>query len=169
MCALGDAMAGPCGGGLASDPSGPLAPRMVLTVHLFQTLASHVCVDLCSRQITVTQQHLYHAQVRAMIEQMRGESVSQRMRRELFGDARFTSVTLDDVPESLARHPLTPSCREEIVSLTLEQNLAARAIEEFGEPAHGLFAQGNQPLAVAFAHDANHTLIQVDLPVARVD
>src|SRR3569833_1359478 len=147
MCAPGDAAS---------------APRVVLTVHLFQTLASHVCVDLCSRQITVTQQHLYDAQVRAVIEQMRGERVPQGMRRELFGYTGLTGVALDDVPEGLARHPITPPRREQIVGLALEQNLTARAVEEFRQPAHGLFAQRNQPLPVALAHDANDTLVQVD-------
>src|SRR5438477_7173472 len=98
----------------------------MLTVHLFQTLASHVCVNLCSRQITVTQQHLDDAQVRAVIEQMRGERVPQGMRREFFGNIGFTGVALDDVPESLARHPVTPPRREQVVSLALEQNLTAR-------------------------------------------
>src|SRR3569833_4248841 len=169
MCALGDAMAGPCGGGLASDPSGPLAPRMMLTVHLFQTLASHVCVDLCSRQITVTQEHLHYAEVRAVIEKMRGKGVSQRVRRKLFGNTGFTRVALDDVFDSLARHAVAPPRREEVVSLALEQNLTARAVEELGQPAHRLFAQGNQPLAVALAHDANDTLVDVALPMTQVD
>src|SRR3569832_1440410 len=153
MCASGDAS----------------APRMMLTVHLFQTLAGHVSVDLRSRQITVTQQHLYDAQVRAVIEQMRGERVPQGMRRELLGNTGFTGVALDEVPEGLARHPIAPPRREQVVGLALEQNLAARAVEEFRQPTHGFFAQGNQPLAVALAHDANDTLVQVDLPMAQVD
>jgi len=53
------------------SPSG-----VMLTVHLFQALASHVCVDLCSRQITVTQEHLHYAKVRAVIEQMRCKRMS---------------------------------------------------------------------------------------------
>src|SRR5947208_4567161 len=87
----------------------------------------------------------------------------------LFGNTRCTRVSLDDVPESLARHAVAPSRREQVVSLTLEQNLAARAVEELGQPAHRLFAQGDQPLAVALTHDANDTLVEVNLPVAEVD
>ena len=49
---------------------------MMLAVQLFQALTSHVCVDLCSRQITMTQEHLHHAQIGAVIEQMCSKRVS---------------------------------------------------------------------------------------------
>ena len=39
-----------------------------------------VGVDLRGRQITVTEQHLHHAQIRAMIQQVRGEGMTQGMR-----------------------------------------------------------------------------------------
>src|SRR5882724_8543907 len=95
--------------------------RVMLTVQLFQTLTSHVRVNLGRRQITVTQQHLHDAQVGAMIEQMRGERVPQSMRRKLFGDIGLAGVALDDVPESLARHAIATSRGEQTVSLALEQ------------------------------------------------
>src|SRR6185369_18012550 len=100
---------------------------------------------------------------------MGGKRVPQSMRRELFGDSRFARVALDDVPERLARHAIATPCREQIISLALQQDLAARAIGKFGQPAHRLLAQGNQPLAVALAEYANDTLIDVDLSMAQVD
>ena len=60
----------------------------MLPVQLFQALASHVRVDLRSRQIAVAQEHLHDAQVRAVIEQMSRERMPQRMRRKLFRDVR---------------------------------------------------------------------------------
>src|SRR5882724_1253442 len=143
--------------------------RVMLTVQLFQTLTSHVRVNLGRRQITVTQQHLHDAQVSAVIEQMRSKRVPECMWRKLFGDPGLTRVALDDVPERLARHAITASRGEQIVSLTLEQNLAARAVGKLSQPAHRFLTQGNQPLAVSLAEYANDTLVDVDLPMAQVD
>ena len=39
----------------------------------------HMGIDLGSGQVAMPQQHLHHAQVGAMIEQMRGEGMTQRM------------------------------------------------------------------------------------------
>src|SRR5579862_5209077 len=146
------------------SPSG-----VMLTVQLFQALTSYVGVDLCRGQITVPQQHLHDAQVRAMVEQMRGKRMPQSMRRKLFGDSGLTRVPLDDVPERLARHAITTPRGEQIVSLALQQDLAARAIGKLSQPAHRLLAQGNQPLAVSLAEYANHALIDVDLSMTQVD
>ena len=52
----------------------------MLTVQLFQTLAGNVSVDLRRRQIAVPQKHLHYAQIRAMVQQMRRESMPQGMR-----------------------------------------------------------------------------------------
>ena len=48
----------------------------MLAMQLFQALTSHVRVNLSSRQITVTQEHLHYAQVSAVIEQMSGECMA---------------------------------------------------------------------------------------------
>ena len=50
------------------------------SVEIFQTMASDVSVDLSGRQISVSKKHLYHTQVRAMVEQMGGKGVPQRVR-----------------------------------------------------------------------------------------
>src|SRR5947208_15974149 len=110
---------------------------MMLTMHVFQALPSDVRVDLCSGQITVTQQHLHHAKISTVIEQVSCERMSKRMRRQFLRDAGLARVALDDVPEGLARHAIAAAGREQIVSLALEQNLTPRAIGKFGHPTHG--------------------------------
>src|SRR5260370_41128130 len=104
-----------------------------------------------------------------MIEQMSGKRVRQSMRRELFGDSGLARVALDDVPERLARHAIATPRGEQIVSLALEQDLAARAIGKLRQPAHRLLAQGNQTLAVALAEYANDTLVDVDRSMTQGD
>ena len=71
------------------DRAGALisAARMMLRVQFLQALAGHVRIDLGGRQIAVTEQHLHHAQVGAVIEQVRGERMPQRMRRQVAIDA----------------------------------------------------------------------------------
>src|ERR1700739_4207693 len=139
------------------------ATRMVLGVQLLQPLACYVGVDLGGGQIAVTEQHLHHAQVGAVVEQMGGKGVPQSVRREFLADAGLARVTLDDVPEGLARHAIATPGREQVVGLALEQDLAARAAREFLERAHRLLAERNQPLAIALAEDPDDALVEVDL------
>jgi hypothetical protein len=43
-------------------------------------------VDLRGGQVAVAQQHLHHAQVGAVVEQVRGEGVAQGVRRQRLAD-----------------------------------------------------------------------------------
>ena len=82
---------------------------MVLGVQRRQSRLRHMRVNLGGRQAAVTQQHLQAAQIGAMIQQMRGEGMTQGMRR-IFG---FYSgpgqVFLDILPEGLARDRAAPT------------------------------------------------------------
>ena len=49
-------------------------------MEVVETLSGDVGVDLCSGEITVTEQKLNHPEVGPMVDQMSGEGVSQRMR-----------------------------------------------------------------------------------------
>jgi len=53
---------------------------MVLGVQLFQTLARHMSINLRGGNISMTQQQLHHAQIRAVIKHMRGKRMPQSMR-----------------------------------------------------------------------------------------
>ena len=60
-----------------------------------QALARHVRVDLRGGDVGVAQQHLHHAQVGAVVEQMGGEGVAQHVRRQRRMHARQHRVFLD--------------------------------------------------------------------------
>ncbi|MNH47383.1 hypothetical protein D3C79_1105910 [compost metagenome] len=49
----------------------------MLGVQLLQTGLGHVGVDLRGRQVAVAQQHLHHAQVGTVVEQMGREGMPQ--------------------------------------------------------------------------------------------
>lgn len=56
------------------------AARVVLRVQLLHAFSRHMGIDLRRGDVAVAEQHLYHAQIGAMIEQMRREGVPQRVR-----------------------------------------------------------------------------------------
>ena len=59
----------------------------MLGVQVLEAFAGDVRVDLGRRQIAMTQQHLNHAQIRAVIQEMCCEGMAQGMRRQFFLDA----------------------------------------------------------------------------------
>jgi hypothetical protein len=50
-------------------------------MQILEALARHMSIYLCGRQVTMPQQHLHHAQVGTMIQEMRGKGMAQGMRR----------------------------------------------------------------------------------------
>ena len=62
---------------------------MMLRVQFLQAFARHMRVDLRGREVAVPEQHLHHAQVRAVIQQMRRKGMAQRVRRQFLFDAGF--------------------------------------------------------------------------------
>lgn len=58
-----------------------LAARMMLRVNVLEAFAGDMRINLRGRNVAVSKEHLHHAKVRAVVQQMRGERVSQRVRR----------------------------------------------------------------------------------------
>jgi hypothetical protein len=48
----------------------------MLLVKTFKALAGDVSINLRGRQVTMTEQKLHHAQIRAMVEQVRGKGMA---------------------------------------------------------------------------------------------
>ena len=61
-------------------------------------------VNLRGGKIGVPQQHLHHAQVGAVIQQMRGKGVTQGVGRQHGLDSANSRKPFEVVPERLARH-----------------------------------------------------------------
>ena len=68
--------------GAAGRKYPPSAARVVPVVNLAQTLAQNVRVYLRGGNVGVAEHHLQAAQVGAALEQVRGETVAQHVRRE---------------------------------------------------------------------------------------
>src|SRR5690606_27096792 len=117
---------------------------MMLRVDFLQALARDMRVYLCGRHVAVTEQHLYYAKIRAMIQQMSRECVPQRVRRQRLADAGLLRIPLDDVPERLAGHAVAAAGRKQVIGLALAQDLAPAALEVPFQPALCLLAQRYQ-------------------------
>ena len=77
---------------------------MMLGVQLCQSLIGDMGVNLRSREVAMAEQHLYHAQICTVVEQMCGESMAQRVRRQWHLQLNLRSIVFNTIPECLARH-----------------------------------------------------------------
>src|SRR5947209_18479245 len=76
---------------------------MELPVHSLKALLIHVCVDLRRRNIGVAQHLLDYAQIGAVPEQMRGETMAEKVGVNVLFQARALCVFLDDLPDARRR------------------------------------------------------------------
>ena len=106
----------------------------MLTVDVLQAAARHMGIDLGGGQVAVAQQHLHHAQVRAVVQQMSGKGMAQRMRRQFHFHAGLQRIALDDVPERLTCHAVPTTGGEEVIGGAVEQNFRARCPQELHQP-----------------------------------
>src|SRR3954453_6301904 len=86
---------------------------MITPMHLTQVLSIDMRVDLCCRDIDVSEHLLDSAKVGASLEQVRRKRVPQRMRRHVFRDRRTLDMTPQDLPGAHARQWLAARIEEE--------------------------------------------------------
>ena len=75
---------------------------MKLPVNRFESRAIDMRIDLCRRDVGVTQHRLDRSQVGAAFEQVRGERVAQCMRRDPLIDARDQRIAANELPKALS-------------------------------------------------------------------
>ena len=75
---------------------------MVTVIRRSQMHVGNVRVDLRGRDITVPEQRLHRTRVRAVLQKMSREAVSQRVWRNVL-DPHLLRVTLDHGPRELSR------------------------------------------------------------------
>jgi hypothetical protein len=59
---------------------GDLPARMMLRMNLLKPLSCHMRVDLRGGNVSMAQQQLHHAQIGAVVQQMRGKCMAQGVR-----------------------------------------------------------------------------------------
>src|SRR5579863_5827440 len=141
--------------------------RVVRLVDFFQALLHHVRVNLSRRYVRVAQHQLDRAEVRATLEQMRGETVAQLVRRQAAAQAEAHSVIVQNFPDADAAHSFAGRRQE--------QNLAVRRRagrpREFWPPGGQILfdgfdrfaADGHEPFLVSLADAAHAADAHVDV------
>src|SRR3990167_8415494 len=119
-----------------STASHPIAStaRVVLLVQLPQSLPRYLGVDLRGRNVGVSQQHLHHAQISTVVEQVCRKRMAQGVRRQVLGDARVQRVLLDQLPEHLAAHRITARRHKQGIAHLPAQDLRTRLTEVTRQP-----------------------------------
>src|SRR4029079_9028243 len=120
------------------------ATGVVLRVQQLHALARHMGVNLRGRNIGVTKQHLHHAQVGAVVDEVRGEGVAQHVRRGVLAGHGARAVTLDVLPERLPRHAGAAAGDVQVVGLALFQDVVPRVLRIPANPVHRLFSKGHE-------------------------
>ena len=85
---------------------------MCLFIYLAQTIVSQMSIDLCCRDVRMSQKLLYRTQVGAIIKKVGSKGMPERMRRQVFSYPRPTAVILDYLPKSLAGHAVSVNCKK---------------------------------------------------------
>src|SRR5215472_2488419 len=131
--------------------------RMRAVVHAPQMTGVDVAVDLRRRERAVAEQLLDRAEVRAAVEQVRRERVTQPM-------------WVGDDPAQCARvEALAPRGEEEGVVRTARES-RPRLAQVAAEPERRLLAERHDPLLPALAAaDEHELLLEVDVPEVETD
>ena len=110
-----------------------------------QPLARDMCVDLRRRDVGMTEQQLHDAQVGAMIQKMRRECMTQRMRRQRFGsNARDDRIAFQRVPQRLSRWPRMTCCEEQSVAAAVAGERRPRFSQIANNPSDRVVAAGGK-------------------------
>ena len=117
----------------------------------------------------MTEQHLYDAQIGAVIEKVGGEGVAQSVRGEWFGDPGLDGIALDELPEGLARHAVAAAGRKQEVADPAAEDVQPWTACIVAQPVAGVLAERHQTLLAALAEDAHHALGQTDLARGEID
>src|SRR5437660_4844958 len=142
----------------------------MLGVQSLQPLAGDVRIDGRRRDVGMSEQQLHYAKIRAVIEQVRRESMAQRVRRKLGGsNARLQGIALDQLPERLPGERAAARGDEDRVALRTSRKLGSARREIALEPIHRLFAQRDEALLAALAEDAHDTHVEAHLSELEAD
>src|SRR2546426_4203710 len=137
---------------------------MKLVVCLLQSPLVNVRVDLGRGDVGVPKHLLDHTQIATVFQEVRGETMAKRVRRDVLGDTRGARIFLNEMPNRLATE-LRPAAREKhfaaktTIFLKVWTSIAYIPIQAFD----GLLAHGHDAFLAAFADGAQEASLEVDL------
>ena len=135
-------------------------PRMMKQYFLPQCFVIEVRVYLCSANVGVAEQLLYHAQVGTSAQQSRGKTVTKGVRRYRFRDARSLTKPLHHDENHDPCKVMAPTIQEYIVFLARLNVHVSAVVEPQIQLMNGTLRDGNKPLFVAFAEHSDKALFE---------
>jgi len=69
---------------------------MKLLVHFAELFVSDVCVDLCSANVGVTEEHLHGAKIGTVLQKICRKAVTNHVRSNLLRDTSLHTVVFDN-------------------------------------------------------------------------
>src|SRR3989344_6447728 len=136
---------------------------MMFRMQALQPLTRNMRVNLRRGQVRMPEQHLHHAQIGAVVQQVRRKRMAQRVRRQRGLDVRNTCIALDVVPERLARQGFDAVAGEQYWRRLALGEIRAAFGDEAVNPSNRLLAQRHQTFLVALADDTHNTFYKVYL------
>src|SRR5580658_3216884 len=102
----------------------------------------------------MAEHHLYGAKIRAAIEQVCCEAVTQHVRRERLPERGLAAVGAEQLPEDDAVELGAPLVEKKIRRRIVPQQLRAGRAQIFPDHRKRLLADGNQTFLIALANAA---------------
>ena len=140
---------------------------MSLPVDSPQLLQPHVGVDLRRREARVAEQLLYDADVRSLVEKVRGKGVSERVRAEGPVPAELADAPLEHEAQPPRGKPAAPHVDEERCARRARgrcrRSLSPHSKVLFQRPDRRL-PQKDHPLPPPLAYDPGGGELEVDVP-----
>lgn len=132
----------------------------------FEAFNINMGVNLGRGDIRMPQHHLHRAQIRAASEQMGGKRVAEHVGTYCLMNTGFERHLLDYLPKSDSGHGCAAIGEKEIIAGLAFQEKGAGLFNVFLQNSAGKPRKRHNPLLVAFAEDAEMTIVEV-APIDR--
>src|SRR5262245_56601915 len=126
-------------------------------------------INLRGRQVRVAEHHLDRAEIRAALQEMRREGMTEHVRAERTANAGAASVRLEIFPEAHPRQRAAASVEKQArrcsrsSALPLRDQPAPAFLLITAHPFRGLFTNRNDALLAAFAHAGEVLLVETQI------
>src|ERR1043166_177697 len=145
-----------------------LWPRVELAMDLAEAVAGDVGIDFGGADAGVAEQFLDNAQIGAVLQKMRGETMSKHVRSHVAFYASAADASFYAQPKSDRGKGSTAFGEKHIGGGALVDEFGPAHIQVELQGSHGLAAQGHDALFIAFADYVNKTGLQMELLQARL-
>lgn len=129
-------------------------------INIEEPLLRDVGVNLCGRQIAMTEQFLHAAEIGTPVQQVGGEAVPQRVRAGRIDQARAEQMRF--------QQPTDTSSGQAAAALVQEERFLGGVLglpqwNPTIEPAHGHRTNRTEPLAPSLASNSNQVLVKIEV------